>query len=110
MKAVARSRRLGGRGLGARRRIRPEAPAKSRASATSRVMARMVIVPAIQTPAKAATTLLAERGEDEAGERPWPGLPGGRGEHGDDELGLVAPVGQEGGDEGGEEGVHRDRR
>ena len=56
-------------------------------------------------PAIAATMLLAERGEDEAGEqrrRP----PGGGGEHGGDELGLVAPVGEEGGDEGGEEGVH----
>ena len=65
----------------------------------------MVIVSAIQTPAMAATTLLASAARTEAGDDGERPLRRG-GEHRGDELGLVAPGGQEGGDEGGEEGFH----
>ena len=77
----------------------PEAAAKRRANAVIRVIARMVIAAGDIDPGQRGDDIAGERGEDPGRPSPWNGrfVPGG--EHRDDQLGLVAPFAEEGGDE-----------
>ena len=90
--------RTGTSSAGGLRRRRPEAPAKSRASAVSRVIARIVIIGATTDAEDRGDDVAGERGDEQTDEDPArpPALAG---QHRDHQLGLVAPSRKKGGDE-----------